>query len=126
MFYVSLRVVMFVSFMFLYVFFLDCKCKSLKRLGENNKQHKETNKQNIKNSKNNIKTKTTEIQDFQLTNLREKHISLRVWLGDVCFSCFVLSVPSSFYVVILCCYMCVFDCKCKSLTTTRRKHNNKT
>ena len=31
----------YVCLMFLYVFF-DCKCKSLKRLGENKQKHKET------------------------------------------------------------------------------------
>ena len=60
--------------------------------------------------------KATEIQDFQPTNLREKQISLRVWLGDFClfFCCFFLCFPLSFYVFYV--FICVvFDCKCKSL-----------
>ena len=55
--------------MLLYVFF-DCKCKSLKRLGENiNNKHKETYKQTEQLE--GKQKKTTETNDFQPTNLRE-------------------------------------------------------
>ena len=55
--------------MLLYVFF-DCKCKSLKRLGENRKTT-ERNRKTTEQLKGKHKKKT-EIQDFQPTNLREK------------------------------------------------------
>ena len=56
-------------FMLLYMFF-DCKCKSLKILGEHRKtQQKETETTTEKLKE---KQKTTDIHDFQPTNLREK------------------------------------------------------
>ena len=48
--------------------FFDCKCKSLKRLGENikNNRKKQQKEEQLKEQQ-----KTTEIQDIQPTNLRE-------------------------------------------------------
>ena len=60
----------FLCFSFcIYMCFFDCKCKNLKRLGEKQTtKHKETKN----NRTTRMKTDKTEIQDFQLTNLREK------------------------------------------------------
>ena len=44
--------------MFLYVFF-ECKCNSLKQLGENRQQNRRKHKHNIQNSKKNRKHRNT-------------------------------------------------------------------
>ena len=49
--------------------FFDCKYKSLKRLGENINKNRKKQQTTTTTQR---KTKTTEIQDIQPTNLREK------------------------------------------------------
>ena len=58
----------YVCSVFIYVF-VDCKCKSLKSLGENITNKTERNRKTIEKLKG--KQNNTEIQDFQPTNLRE-------------------------------------------------------
>ena len=66
-----------------YMCFFDCKCKSLKRLGENNKQT-ERNRTNIKQLEE--KQKTTEIQDIQ-PSTRPRIRTSQVLTGRFLFLC---------------------------------------
>ena len=58
----------FFFFFCFYMCFFDCKCKSLKRLGENIKNNRKKHKKNRKTRR---KTEKTKIQDIQPTNFRE-------------------------------------------------------
>ena len=51
--------------------FVDCKCKSLNRLGENKQTKNERNRNKTEKLREKHYNKTTEIQDIQPTNLRE-------------------------------------------------------
>ena len=97
--------------------FFDCKCKSLKRLGENRKTTERNINKKQNNSKENSKNRNTGFPAHE--PLRKINISKGL-AGR--FSFFVLlCFPSSsfflFYFLFykLCFYMCFFDCKCKSL-----------
>ena len=103
----------------------DCKCKSLKRLGENITNRKK-HKQKHTNSKKNIKHRNTGYPALDPT--ANKYLSGSGWeISVFLFLCFSLSC-SVFFV-----FMCFVDCKCKSLkrlgehikTTERNITNNR-
>ena len=101
--------------------FFDCKCKSLKRLGENRKKTKRNIKQTEK-----LEGKQKK-QKYRISSPRTSANKSHKLFAEVrgleilyfCFLCF----PSSFS-VFFCFYMCFFDCKCKSLK--RLGENRKT
>ena len=93
--------------------FFDCKCKSLKRLGEN-KNNRKKHKQKHENSKENRQNRNTGFPAHEPP--RKINISKGL-AGRFLFSCF-----SFFYVFLwvfmfffFFVFMCFFDCKCKSL-----------
>ena len=99
--------------------FFDCKCKSLKRLGENIKTN---NKKTKRTTQLKEKHKQTEIQDFQ-PSTRPRKINISQGLAGrfllffffmyfMCLFMFSLEFVFMFFFVFL--YVC-FDCKCKSL-----------
>ena len=108
----------FVRYVFIYVFLLY-----IQKLKKTRRKHKKIIKKHInkqKNSKKNIKQ--TEIQYIQPSTQPRIDISL-VPAGRFLFFLFVCC-SSSLFLLFVCFYMCLFDCKCKSLK--RRGENIKT
>ena len=97
--------------------FVDCKCNSLKRRGENIKQNRKKQKQKQNNSKNNINTnRNTGYPALDPT--ANKYLSGSGW------EMIVVSVVVVYVFMCCCCYSCYvlfvcicvfFDCKCNSL-----------
>ena len=95
-----------------YLCFFDCKCKSLKRLGENRKQtetNRKTTEQLEGKQKTNRNTGYPAHEPPRKINI-SKGLAGRFLLFFVLFVVF-LRVDS----VVFCFYMCLFDCKCKCL-----------
>ena len=99
-----IHVLMFV--MISYVFFCDCKCKDLNRLGANIQKTRQNRKASRK----------TKIQDIQPRTRPRINIS-QVPTGKYCISVFLFLKNGFANVLYVCVYgvMCFFDCKCKRL-----------
>ena len=109
----------------LYICVFDCTCKSLDRLGE------QTN--NLTNNNN-----TEKLRDEHTTNRNtgypaqdptaNKYIRFRlgnnVFLMFLLYVFFLLFSPSLVVVFVLLLYMCLFDCKCKSLNRLGENSKN--